>query len=38
VAFSRGAAAAAVRGRANAVPIVPEARRPAARAYFQRKK
>jgi transposase len=38
VAFSRGAAAAAVRGRANAVPIVPEARRPAARAYFQRKR
>ena len=37
VSFSRGAAAAAVRGRANAVPIVPEARRPAARAYFQRK-
>jgi hypothetical protein len=38
VGLTRGAAAAAVRGRATTVPIVPEARRPAARAYFQRKK
>ena len=37
VAFTRGAAAAE-RGRAGAVRVVPEARRPAARAYFQRKR
>jgi hypothetical protein len=38
VGFSRGAAAATPRGRTNAVPVIPEARRPAARAYFQRKR
>jgi hypothetical protein len=38
VAFSRGAAAATERGPGNAVPVIPEARRPAARAYFQRKR
>jgi hypothetical protein len=38
VGFSRGAAAATERGRTNAVPVIPEARRPAARAYFQRKR
>ena len=37
VGFSRGAAAAAVRGRVNAATVIPEARRPATRAYFQRK-
>ncbi|HET7697448.1 MAG TPA: hypothetical protein VFK57_17160 [Vicinamibacterales bacterium] len=38
VGFSGGAAAATERGRANVVPVIPEARRPAARAYFQRKR
>ena len=38
VGFSRGAAAATERGRANTVSVMPDARRPAARAYFQRKR
>lgn len=38
VGFSRGAAAATERGRANAISVMPDARRPAARAYFQRKR